>query len=207
MIEMERDKNQHRVRKWYAAKDIDEGEVSFKDHDEPRATSSDVDRPDLSSSSNMAMRGTKKRHDDEQCRKEVKRSWTSCDDSNSMRGTVRTPNDDETGAETKKQKILCLNKHVTLTIETLRANSSITTRHSQLQATNTRERHGKLLKIHQRDNMKYFIDVEERGITTNSAAVLSTLVARNIAKKTPTEGLCHVVQWHLTQRDKTSKLH
>ena len=72
MVEMERDKNKHRVRKWYAAKDIDEGDVSFKDLEEPSTTSSDVHMPDPSS--NMAMRGTKKRHDDEQGRKEVKRS-------------------------------------------------------------------------------------------------------------------------------------
>ena len=37
MVEMEKDENKHRVRKWYDAKVIDEGEVSFKDHDEGRA--------------------------------------------------------------------------------------------------------------------------------------------------------------------------
>ena len=45
------------------------------------------------------------------------------------------------------------------------------------------------VKVHQHDNMKYFIDVKEEGrITTNFAAVLSTLVSRNIVKKISTEG-------------------
>ena len=35
MVEME---NKHRAREWYVAKGIDEGEVSFKDHDEERAS-------------------------------------------------------------------------------------------------------------------------------------------------------------------------
>ena len=61
---------------------------------EPRATSSDVHLSDPSSS-NMAMQGTTKRHDDEQGLEGSKRSKTSSDDSNSMRGTVRTRNDDE----------------------------------------------------------------------------------------------------------------
>ena len=79
-----------------------------KEKQEPRATSLDVHLSDPSSS-NMAMRGTTKRHDDEQGLEGAKRSTTSSDDSNSMRGTVRTPNDDEIGGETKKQQIRCLN--------------------------------------------------------------------------------------------------
>ena len=68
------------------AKGIDEGKVSFKDHDEgeasreetarklePRATSSDVHMPKRSSSSNVTMRGTTKKHDDEQGREEIKK--------------------------------------------------------------------------------------------------------------------------------------
>ena len=74
MVEMEKDENKHRARKWYVAKGIDKSEVSFIDHDEdwrakeerqkkqePRATSSDVHVSDpTSSSSNMAMRRTTK---------------------------------------------------------------------------------------------------------------------------------------------------
>ena len=95
MAEMEKDKNKHCVRKWYVAKGIDDKEVSFKDHDEgktgkrgtpgkqePRATSSDVPVSDPSNSSNMAMRGTMKRHDDEHGPEGVKRFETSSDDSN-----------------------------------------------------------------------------------------------------------------------------
>ena len=33
-----RDGNKHRAHEWYVAKGIDEGEVSFKDHDEERAS-------------------------------------------------------------------------------------------------------------------------------------------------------------------------
>ena len=120
-----------------------------------------------------------------------------------MRGTVRTPNDDEIGAETKKQKNQVLEQ--TCNVDDRDTESKLVDNDLTFSVTSNQHpretRQG--LKIHQRDNMKYFIDVE----ATNSAAVLSTLVARNIAKKTPTEGLCHVVQWHLTQRDKTSKLH
>ena len=49
--------------------------------------------------------------------------------------------------------------------------------------------------------MKYFIDVEEQGITANSAAVLSTLLARNIEKKTSTEGMfpCGAVETEARQ--------
>ena len=36
--------------------------------------------------------------------------------------------------------------------------------------------------------MKYCIDVEERASTTNSAAVLTTLMAISIVKKISTEG-------------------
>ena len=67
MVEMEKDENTHRVRKWSVAKGIDEGEVSFKHHDkgmasntrnarkhEPRATNSDVHMSDPSTS-NMAI--------------------------------------------------------------------------------------------------------------------------------------------------------
>ena len=51
--------------------------------------------------------------------------------------------------------------------------------------------------------MKYFIDVEERAITANSAAVLSTLMVRNIVKKISTEGLfpCGVVEPQATRQD------
>ena len=34
MVEMEKDENKHRVRKWSVAKGIDERDVSFKHHDE-----------------------------------------------------------------------------------------------------------------------------------------------------------------------------
>ena len=90
MVEMKNDENGHRVRKWYVPKGIDEGEVSFKDHvegtageggtpekQEPRVTGSeDVHLSDASgsSSSNMALRGTAKRHDNEDGREEVTRS-------------------------------------------------------------------------------------------------------------------------------------
>ena len=107
----------------YVAKDIYEGEVSFKDHDEgkagdegtsekkePRVTSSNVHMSDPSnSSSNMAMRRTARRHDDDQGREEVTRSTTSSDDSNLMRGTVMTRNDEEIGEEATKPKFKCLN--------------------------------------------------------------------------------------------------
>ena len=97
MVEMDKDENTHRVRKWSVAKGIDEGEVSFKGRQyeerqkkhELGATNSDVHMSDPSSG-NTAMRGTKKRHDDEQGREEGNRSKTSSDDSNSVRGTVRT---------------------------------------------------------------------------------------------------------------------
>ena len=51
--------------------------------------------------------------------------------------------------------------------------------------------------------MKYFIDVEERAIASNSAAVLSTLMVRNIVKKISTEGLfpCGVVEPQATRQD------
>ena len=38
MVEMENDENTHRVRKWSVEKGIDEGEVSFKHHDEGKAS-------------------------------------------------------------------------------------------------------------------------------------------------------------------------
>ena len=44
------------------------------------------------------------------------------------------------------------------------------------------------VKVHQHDNIMYFIDVVERVTATNSAAVLSTLASRNIVKKISTEG-------------------
>ena len=79
VVAMEKDENKHRVRKWYAAKGIDEGasasKIMMKESQakrggtsgkhEPRATSSDVHMTGPSSSSNMAMRRTTKRHDDE----------------------------------------------------------------------------------------------------------------------------------------------
>ena len=60
------------------------------------------------------------------------------------------------------------------------------------------------VKVHQHDNMKYFIDVkEEGGITTNFAAVLSTLVSRNIVEKISTEDafLCVVVEPETPRQD------
>ena len=123
LVGMEKDENKHRVRTWYVEKSIDEGEVSLKDDDEgkaskggtpekqePRVTSSeDVHMSDPLSSSNIAMRGTAKRHDDEQGREEVTRSKTSSDDSNLVRGTVRSRNDEEIFEDTKKPKLRCLN--------------------------------------------------------------------------------------------------
>ena len=51
--------------------------------------------------------------------------------------------------------------------------------------------------------MKFFIDVEERAIASNSAAVLTTLMVRNIVKKISTEGLfpCGVVEPQATRQD------
>ena len=37
MVEMEKDENKHRVRKWSVAKGIDDTEVSFKHHDKGMA--------------------------------------------------------------------------------------------------------------------------------------------------------------------------
>ena len=52
--------------------------------------------------------------------------------------------------------------------------------------------------------LSYFIDVKEQRITTNSAAVLSTLVARNILKKISTEGgpfPCGAVEFEAARQD------
>ena len=98
--------------------------------------------------------------------------------------------------------------NVMLTIETFEAklveNDPTFVVTSNQHARETRQ----ALMIHQHDNINYFIDVKEQRITTNSAAVLSTLVAMNILKKISTEAArSRVVQWNLKLRDKTSKLH
>ena len=133
----------------------------------------------------MAMRGTSKRHDDEQGPEGVRRSETSSDDSNLMRGTVRSRTENEIGEETKKQIMRCLNRcnvddreiegklvdHDPTSVVTVNQHSG-DTRHA--------------LKIHQHDNVKCNIVVEERGIS---------------------KACSHVVLWNLRQRGKTSKLH
>ena len=77
-----------------------------------------------------------------------------------------------------------------------------TTRHSKLQATNTRETR-QALKVRQHGDKKYFVDFEEWGITTNFAAVLSALMARNIVNKMSTEGTfpCGAVESEAARQD------
>ena len=58
--------------------------------------------------SSLTMRGTTKRHDDEQGRGEVKGPKTCCNNSILTASTVRTRSDEEIGEETKKPKLRCL---------------------------------------------------------------------------------------------------
>ena len=116
-----------------------------------------------------------------------KRSKTSGDDSSLVRGTVRTRGDEEIMEETKKPKRKCL-KFCNVYVEKMESKlieidpTLVVT--SNQQSAETRE----AWKIDQHEKMKYFVAVEERAITTSSAAVLSTLMARNIVKKISTEG-------------------
>ena len=60
-------------------------------------------------------------------------------------------------------------------------------------------------KIHQHEKIMCFIDAEKREITTNSAAVLSTPMARNIVNL-DRRPMHTRVQWNLKHRDKTSNV-
>ena len=115
-----------------------------------------------------------------------KRSKTSGDDSSLVRGTVRTRGDEGIRKKRRSQSESARTFAIS-TFRTWRASSSRLTRRWWSQATNHRQRHGRLGR-HQHEKMKYFVAVEERAITTSSAAVLSTLMARNIMKKISTEG-------------------
>ena len=201
MVEMEKDQNKHRVRNWYVAKGIDEGEVRFKDHDEERAIEGrtpgnpesratrpeDVHMSDPSSSgssSNMALRVTSKRDDNEQGRAE-----TSSDDSNLVRGTVRTRGGEKIRTEITKPKLKCLNL-CNVDVQNMESmfieNDPTFVVTSSQQSAETRQ----AWKTHQHEKTKCFTDAEKREITTNSAAVFSTPMARKIVKNISTEGPC-----------------
>ena len=154
---------------------------------EPEETISDVHMSDPSSS-NMAMRGTTKRHDDEQGREEVNRSKTSSDDSNSVRRIVSTRNDDESEEETKEQKIKCLNP------------CNVDDRDMEDKHVENDPTFVVTSNPHPRETRQA---VKVGGIATNFAAVWSTLVAKNIVKKISTEDafLCVVVEPEIARQD------
>ena len=109
---------------------------------------------------------------------------------------MRTRNGDEIGGETKKQKISSDNRDIAgKLVENYPAYVVTSNQHPR----ETRQ----ALKVHQHGDMKYFIDVEERGITANSAAVLSTLMARNIEKKISTEAMfpCGALESEAARQD------
>ena len=135
MVEMEKDEIKHHVRQWYVAMGIDEGEESNQ------LRGADV-RPSTSSS-NVVMRGTTKRDDDEQGREDV----------NGPRQAVTT---------TTRCAAQCLNI------------CGVDGRDNKVTSNEHPRETRQALKIHQHDNMKYVIDVDEWGISKNSAAVLST---------------------------------
>ena len=82
-----------------------------------------------------------------------------------MRGTVRTRNDDEIGGETKKQKIRCLNPRNSDSQDI--AGKLVENYPAFVVTSNQHPRETRqALKVHQHGDMKNFIDVEERGITS-----------------------------------------
>ena len=100
---------------------------------------------------------------------------------------MRARGDEEIREETKKPKLECLNLHNV----DLRNMESKLIDNDQTYAVTSSQQSGETRqasKKHQHGKMKYFIDVEERAITTSSATVLSTLMVRNIVKKISTEG-------------------
>ena len=104
-----------------------------------------------------------------------------------MRDTVRARGDEEIREETQKSKLKCLNLcnvYVQNMERKLIEDDPTFVVTSSQPSRETR----RTLNKHQHELMRYFIDVEERTITTNSAAVLSTLMTRNIVKKISTEG-------------------
>ena len=93
------------------------------------------------------------------CRSQ-KRSKTSKDDSKSTRGTMRIRHDKKCGEESKKQKIRCL---TLCNVDDRVFEGKLVENHPTFGvASNQHPKIRQALKIHQHDNMKYFIDVEER---------------------------------------------
>ena len=165
MIEMEKDEIKHHVRQWYVAMGIDAGEESNQ------LRGADV-RPSTSSS-NMVMRGTTKRDDDEQGRQDV----------NGRRVQAVTT--------TTRCAAQCLNI------------CGIDGRDNKVTSNEHPRETRQALKIYQHDNMKYVIDVDEWGISKELCSGLVDRVARNIVKKISTESPfpCGAVESEAARQD------
>ena len=187
MAEMEKDENKNRVGTWYAAKGIDEGRSVSKilmkeeqaqeerhEKQASRATSSEDAHTSISpvaAAATWQLRGTSKRHDDEQSCAEVKRSKTSSDDSNSVRDTLRALGDEEIREETKKPMLKCLNL---CNVDVQNVESKLIENEPTFVKTSSQHsgEARQALKTHQHKRIRCFIDVEERTITRNSAGGL-----------------------------------
>ena len=168
MIEIGKHENQHRVRKRYVAKGIDEGKVSFKDHDEGRANEGGTPGKQASTTTPpedvrtclfpAAAAATwyceKLRfhiyiymyiytHYNEQGRAEVIRSKTSSDDSNLSVAQWVLEVMKDIREETMKPQLKCLSL-CNVEAQNMKASSSRTTRYLLSRPANNRQRHGKL---------------------------------------------------------------
>ena len=181
MLEIGKHENQHRVRKRYVAKGIDEGKVSFKDHDEGRASErgtpgkqastatplEDVRTCLFSSSSNMVLRETsnKDTHYNEQGRAEVIRSETSSGDSNLSVAQWWLEVMKDVREETMKPQLKCLSlcamSRFRIWRQAHRERPDICCHDQPTIGREIRQ----ALKTRQHEKMKYFIDVEEAGKT------------------------------------------
>ena len=119
---------------------------------------------------------------DEQGRAEVNRSKASSDDCTLVRGTVKARGDEEIREVTQNLKLEVLE------LMQCRRSEHGEQAHRERPHVCGYKQPLQAWKTHQHGKIKNFIDVEERAITKNSAAVLSTLMARNIAKKISLEG-------------------
>ena len=135
-----------------------------------------------------------------------KEQGTRSDESNLVRGTLRARGDEKIREETKKPKPKCLNQ---CNVDVQNMENKLIEKDPTFVVSSSQQS-GEKRQAWKRQNpekTKYFIDDEEWGITTNSATVLSTVMARNIVKKISTEGPFPCGAVNLNQRDKTSKVH
>jgi hypothetical protein len=192
MVEMEKDKeDKHRVRRWYVAKGIDTDDTTGKQDDDSRdmdtdqqgqqarAKASDVQMAGASSSSagaaGIAQQGTDvdkrdraeledpggKKH------KTTDKSWEDL----AKRIKVKCLNLCDTNVNDDRDKHDILNKFID--------RNPIFTITSAIQPETIRHE----LRKQQHDNMKYFIEVNGKEITTNSTLTLSMLKVKGIIKE------------------------